>query len=990
MTLVLSIQRSQIFLFFYCLVGMYSVAISQVDSASAWTALDEGDAYIEEEAYQEALPLYTTALPYFDSLDNHDRHFHILFWLGEIYYIVGDFQKAKDVSLDADSIAVNYLKRETLDNYAQLLVNLGVFYSALGDLDMSLQAYQTAFAFSTQYFGRESEEVVNAYFSLGAVYKHLGQVQRSIAMTDTAAQIAQSIGYNGGQAAAYNNLAFIYSELNDFSKAITYQERAMEIVDNRVDSAVYLNNLGIYLLELGALENAISEIQKSLDLRMSMYPAGHPFLGSTILNLGSVYFTKGDYDSTLRLTNEIIENYDPQQPGNAYMLQLALIHEGSVRFIRKEYKAAEECARKSLDIPEKQGHASSYFVLANALLEQGFLLEALQNIQLGIVQNVTDFSPKDDLSLPDEEMIDNYPVLIDLLVSKTKILQELAKQLKDNNYALEAFKTARYLDNLVGKARLFKKDYVSQELLAADLRDFYSLALANCADLFFITSDSLYLRQAYYYSARNKALQISERLSKSAIDTLAGVERAIVARESRLKSEIDFITNKLRYRSFFSPDQVLLWDKQLLALQRDREAVLRELQEKAPAYFDLVHQNSLSTIEDIQNVLLQPGQVVLEYFISHSGYIYVFFISKESVVLRKLSVPDDISNLIKTLRNSINNQSPDFYGYSYEAYRILVQPMEDLLSDQEELVIIPDGIIGLLPFELLISEPWTQGNTPAYILFDYRFRYLFTSKQGLVSQMKNKESSNGKILGLAPSFSKGLVHPATIRGKDSIYLPALAGNQIELNNLKRNYKGTYLFGQNAIKSALEAANGYAVLHISTHALTDDQFPAFSHLLLKNDQRSDYEPLYAYELLEKAIKTDLIVLSACNTGFGKLQKGQGIASLASAFAYAGSPNLIMSLWPVQDQTTPELMSYFYKYLERGFSKGESLRQAKLAFLNQDYQVYSHPYYWASFIYVGDDESVNISRKMSFKTYPLLAGVTLILILFIGFRIRSRRA
>ena len=132
------------------------------------------------------------------------------------------------------------------------------------------------------------------------------------------------------------------------------------------------------------------------------------------------------------------------------------------------------------------------------------------------------------------------------------------------------------------------------------------------------------------------------------------------------------------------------------------------------------------------------------------------------------------------------------------------------------------------------------------------------------------------------------------------------------------------------------------------------------------------------------------MSACNTGFGNLQKGQGIASLASAFAYAGSPDLIMSLWPVQDQTTPELMSYFYKYLERGFSKGEALRQAKLAFLNQDHQIYSHPYYWASFIYVGDDESVNISRKMSFKTYPLLASVTLILLLFIGFKIRSRRA
>jgi len=941
--------------------------------------LRSGDSLIEQEAYLEAQPYFEQALPIAAGGGDPVTHFRVLFWLGEIYYVAGDYYGALRVSEQADSLAVTDSLTEQVPNYAQLLVNLGVFYSVLGDLDKSLEAYQRSFAFSRSHYGQQSEEVVSAYFSLGAVHKNLGQIQRSIAYTDTAAQIAHAIGFRNMEAAAYNNLAYIYGELNDLSKAIAYQERSMEFVESKLDSAIYLNNLGTFLMEIGRHADAISALRQALALRQNNYPAGHPLTGSTSLNLASAHYLIEDYEETLRLVREVQQSADLSLPGNVYNMQLALIHEGSVLIEQGQYVLGEQKARTSLNLEESQGIPSSYYVLANALLRQNRLSLALEAIQKGIAADVPEFNPTSPFDLPKPDQVARFPVLIDLLVCKTQILREFAEAEPSEKFLQHAFETADFLDRLVSRARLFKKDYVSREFLAADLRDFYSLAVETCIDLYESTGDNEYFEKGYYYTAKNKALQISERLGQQAMDTLASVDTKLVEQERQLKSQIDFFANKLRYRAYFAPEQVRIWDQRLLSLQREREDVLQQLQQEAPAYFDLVHQSSIASVQELQRDLIDDQEVLLEYFVTSDAYLIVFVLSKNDAKVFRLPVNGDLEALVRRLRQSIIKQEPAFYDQSRQLYNWLIAPIREELPAGSQLIIIPDGFLGLLPFELLIGPGGPSLDRTPYMLYDFPVRYLFSGRQGIESDRPLSQPTNGRVLAMAPDFSKGVILSSTVRGMDSIYLPALRGNRREVLDVRQRYRGFFLTGRQASKKSLDRANGYSVLHISTHAVIDDQFPAFSHMLFHGGDSAGYASLFAYELLEREIRTDLVILSACNTGSGRILKGQGVASMARAFAFAGSPDQIMTLWPVRDETTPDLMKHLYQNLEAGLSKPEALRQAKISFLSDNHGVFAHPYYWAPFIYVGDKNPLELSRRKPWHQYVYGFGIMLLTIL-----------
>ena len=931
------------------------------DTAGLNRLLTLGDSLIEAQEYLSARPYFELALPLSEQEGTARTTFHVLFWLGEIYYVEGRYRDALAVSQRADSLARAAGITAQLRDYPQLLVNMGVFYSQLGQLDSCLFYYEQSFAEAMLNYGRESEQVADAYFSLGAVYKNMGQVRKSIYYTDTSAQISRSIGYNEGLSSAFNNLAYIYGELNDFSKAINYQEQAMRYAENRIDKALFLNNLGSFLIEVKDYRNAIPALEESLAIRRAIYPPGHYMPGSTLLNLASVYFGMDSLDKTLALTDTFLAEYDLSTPGNAYNFQLAYLHRGSVFIRREAYDRAIASARRVVAIGDPKGVPSGYSMMARAQLLRGDLQEALVNVERGLQAEVPDFDWSESDRYPPPELIVSYPLMLDLLATKTTVLNALYGREKDLSFARQAYHTAAYLDRLVSRARLYQKDYVSRELLAADLGTFYAQAIRTCYYLFEETGSEKILERAYYYSGKNKALQISERLSVQPVDSLAVASPQLVAQDRRLKSEIDFIANKLRYRAYFSAQQVREWDQQLLDLQRRREEILSRLATESPEYFELVHRNSIATIAEVQKQLLEPDEVLLEYVLTPSGTYYMFAITRDEVGFLRRQWPGDPEEIISAFRATITQRESNYQSAAGALYEVLIAPARPWLDNARKLAVVPDGVLGLMPFELMLDPAQSTVSDPHYVLEDYRVRYLFSSRQGIESKRVSYRDRNGQIMALAPAFERGIARPQNVLKKDSVYLPPLAGNMEELAVLRQRYAGRFFPGRQARKGVLAQADGSSVLHISTHALIDDQFPAFSHLLLHDKNGGRYVPLYAYELLEQTIHTELVVLSACNTGVGQVQAGQGVASLARAFAFAGSADLVVSLWPVGDDTTPFIMRRFYRYLEKGLPKPEALRQAKLDFLKQNQGEAAHPYYWATFIYTGDYQPVLLQAK-----------------------------
>lgn len=178
---------------------------------------------------------------------------------------------------------------------------------------------------------------------------------------------------------------------------------------------------------------------------------------------------------------------------------------------------------------------------------------------------------------------------------------------------------------------------------------------------------------------------------------------------------------------------------------------------------------------------------------------------------------------------------------------------------------------------------------------------------------------------------------------------------LSLNNYFNHYTST---GDKATEAAFkEKIKDYPIAHLAMHAIIDDEDPMYSKLLFapSKDTLED-GMLHTFELYNMRLNTQMVVLSACNTGSGKLQKGEGVMSLARAFAYAGSPSVVMSHWAVDDKSTAELMKHFYKYLSKGKSKDAALRLAKLDFLKNSSPIYHHPYYWNNFVVMGDPAPV----------------------------------
>jgi len=242
-------------------------------------------------------------------------------------------------------------------------------------------------------------------------------------------------------------------------------------------------------------------------------------------------------------------------------------------------------------------------------------------------------------------------------------------------------------------------------------------------------------------------------------------------------------------------------------------------------------------------------------------------------------------------------------------------------------------------------------------------------------------------------FLFGEIHSQTISSENSFVLDSTKNETInlpwsekEIEQCSKIVHGKkFLFLNACEENFKQHAPNSKIIHLATHAYINDQNPMYSKFVF-NKSNNSFEDgqLHIFELYNMNLNSQLAVLSACNTGAGKLVKGEGIISLARGFRYAGCPNLVMSLWQVDDKSTSIIMKYFYENLARGTGKSESLRKAKLKYLSTADEIKSHPYYWAGFVLLGDDAPVNLNRRIippflkSILLFSIVLSVSILII------------
>ncbi len=406
-------------------------------------------------------------------------------------------------------------------------------------------------------------------------------------------------------------------------------------------------------------------------------------------------------------------------------------------------------------------------------------------------------------------------------------------------------------------------------------------------------------------------------------------------------------------------------------LRNKYDSLLLQLQVKYPDYRRRLNDWQIGNVEEYQRELLYSDQALIHYLIADS-VLFVTCVQQNKFFYRTIEKDFPLEQWITDLRstltafqtdpamaNSYDSLAPVYTSVAYRLYQKLLAPIADSLP--EHLIIVPDGALHYLPFEVLLTAapaaaPSRWPEHP-YLLKKHSISYTYSGtmlREMTVHPHLHEPKVN--FYGFAPRYEGGTalldsLFPGTDLRKDLQPLPYTGE---EVYRAAKLMDGAYFTGSEASEANFRAkASEARILHLATHGRANSKTGDYSFLVFAEQKDGlENEILYARDIYNLQLNADLVTLSACETGLGELQENEGVISLARAFAYAGAKSIVTSLWSVSDAKTKDLMVDFYKNLRKGMLKDDALRQAKLDFLKRNRGQAAHPFYWAGFVGIGN--------------------------------------
>ncbi|MCB0564942.1 MAG: CHAT domain-containing protein [Phaeodactylibacter sp.] len=935
---------------------------------SAYQALEMADSCIRSEDYLAARQLYLEALPYFTEKEDYQQQSYIYLWLSETSYYTKGIQQAMKEAQYSRLLAESCLRPDTLSFYCTILQNLGLFYSVQSDFGRQMDYYLQSLDAALQYHGENSARAADAYMSVGAAFGRRGRWSECISYTENSLKIARKVDYPEGIVSALLNLSYSFAEQEDFEKAIQHQKQAL-VINTRLEERVRgLNNLGTLYNDIGEYAAALENLHSALQLRRTGYLSDGGIF-STLLNITYAHSESGRLDSaTYYLETAIHGLLRRGKETERDLLQIAYNYKGKLLLVEGSPEAAEQATREALALRGNwRGiNSSSFMLLGQTLLEQERYEEALDAAQKGLQWAAPGFDAANPMVNPPWETLESIAQARGLLKLKGDILRERGLASEEQNLLLASLSAFQQGDSLVMWLRNTYQSRLSRDLIAANANELYAGALHTLYHLYQQTGDTLFFDQALAFSEKNKALSVLENLNQLYARSFSGVPDAVVEAERQLLEEIEFYSNLVKRNRGYEADSLLAaWEGLIFEKRLQQDSLLNRIETQYPRYYQMKHGFQLSAVGPLQQELLSPGETLLEYFWG-DDVLFVFLLTREKRQFFCLPA-HQLADRILAVCQAVVRREPAFYQLSHELYKTLIQPLEPYIEGSK-LAIVPDNILARLPFELLLYEPVSGEGLlqaqHAYLLKKYAIRNLFSANVALQARHQTAMTpANRAILALAPSFD---AETASVESSGFANLP---GARSELDSLEAAYQGLFLRGEDATEANFRKyCRSYGIYHIATHTEIDQRLPSASHFLMKEGAGEDGR-LYVYELYNMRLDADLAVLSSCNTGTGEIKAGEGSASLAHAFAYAGCSDIVMSLWPVKDRTTPVLVKRYYDNMAAGMDRCEALRQAKLYYLEYD-ELFAHPYYWSGFLYMGSRAPLSLKRNWNLPRWPFM--------------------
>jgi len=792
-----------------------------------------------------------------------------------------------------------------------------------------------------------------------------GQTQNAISSYEKAWQIYQKNKLSNYDIVEFclKPLGNLYTVLGDYDSAENIIKQYFFIVNtfkNYPDAekqkfAAILNLSNVYQSS-GKISLAIELLEKTLKTKK----LSNVQKGILLNNLGNNYLMgfKGNLmtqelykkaENTFKAAVKYLENDKDhlENLSNSYR-NLTTVSRQTHRF-----KIADSYLTKAtelfLKIPNQEPRkiANLYYEKALLLFDERKYNESSKEITVIFKTLIPNYNSEN--ILPNQNQLYAETALVDALDLQGEILK-----IKQPQKALQAFDLSFYIEDLLMNSLVYENSQILMQLRSRNRAE-------KCISIY----NNLYQKEGKIEYLK-EAFQLSERTKSGILQRYRSNFKNASAEEKQFLQEIQNVNNSILKEQQKGNVANISKINQLIKKQNEVMLSLKKIQSENP--------NSISENFDL-NVLfskLEKDKAIMVYYFMGAENLYYFTVQNNRISLNHFDVTDvAIPKILRFLdyfrtADAITNDIAGYNYYGKNVYDLLKLPSN---LNYKNLIIVPDGILNFLPFEALITKESNTTNFAKmhYLLNDFKIAY--NASANIYLNSKPSQKSEKTVLGVFPVFEKTPFE--------------LTYSKKEMEAIKSYFKGKYL--ENAAASFANFKNNasnYSVLHLSTHASSGDiETPASIKFY-------DQEILYS-ELYNLHINPDLVVLSACETGIGKLYKGEGAMSVARGFQYAGAQNLMFSLWKVNDFTTSVFMEDFYKNINNNVSYFEANTNAKLDYLNDKSisNVKKSPYYWSSFVYYGSISTEKESGNYLYYIVSLLAVIALITLFLIFNRNRK---
>jgi|GEM_PF-1455523 len=869
---------------------------------------------------------------------------------------------------------------EELNLMVRLYNNAGIAFKRLGRLSDSEEAFLKSSDVLKKLKNPDYSLYGSVYANAGNSLKQIGEFDRSIEYLE------QSIEY-----------------FNEFVEKSTTPNAVAKIAESKSKA---LDNLGLVYQCLADHQKAIDVFHTCIDIKLKYFPKDIiGVYGNLVISLIEV----GNYTEAKHFINLIINDFKSgmavDRSWALAKLNLADINfklSGDTTGIFRDLDFLNQKIRN--EIPSALDIAIiANQLAANLLKDQGKHQNALNKwseamkLLSSTNQNI---SPEE---IPYNIKTLKFNKLIELMNLNAQVYYNWGKHNKDSDILKKAEERYSFTLKLIDSLRNSLELQSSKLQVSRMQRSTYNQLIEMEYAIFQLTGDSSYIDRLFTTMEQSKSAGLWSSVRDIEFKTSL-IPQVDLEKENNIRKKITDIQGKIIEAGSaqnFEQKRIRDLQQENLFYNQQIDSLIRIYRQKYPDYYQAKFDRSTISLDKVGDLLTQE-QVLIEYAIAYD-YLYTLTVSRSGTNITRIPITQKLTEDIVYILNFMKGNVESLTSSARSRYCEAASGLFDLLIgssvaliNSKELLIIPDGSLSYIPFEALL-EPQTNGSKQdyrklPYLIHNHSISYGLTATVFFYKSARLAKPTR-RVLAVAPSYNLSSGKISDYIRKAESGLPELKGTFQESRAIKKMLGGRLLIGAEATESTFKSIGPkYSILHLAMHTIPDKNNSLNSSLVFTPgaDKKED-GVLFGHEVYNLSLNAWLTVLSACETGSGQMASGEGVLSFGRAFIVAGCPNLIMTMWTVDDRSSREIMVTFYQSLLSGAGIADALQKSKLAYLEHVDQLHAHPHYWAGFIELGQNQVLNISYKKPGLIYLLLFfPITVLILVFLQVKKNPRRS